>query len=390
MSTSDRTVTASKQASLRSASSVILYGGALDRLLILLAVVPFLIAVVGALTDAIDPMFFMGLIAATVASLLVRALRTETSRALRQATLVNLVYERGGRAPAATAQIEEFLGSVQHWLNVSRLNWAGAVVIGGLFAIFAVPQFFVVMRVDWSGLVRARGAGVFAVLADTWGLATIALLLVIAGIGFGLGIFAWRMVCLGGAIFALGRSFDARIRTQHPDGAGGWAPIGAVCFANALILIVPAIHVGLWRALMAFVPGVRRAYGDYADWFSGLLLVLFVLALLAFVVPLYGVHRAMVRERAQLQRQLDAIRARTDDLAARMREAAAGGKAATLDELTKEYSQLRAVYESERAIPTWPVDLRILGKYVAAQLVPFISVGKVAADFLTDRLIPSS
>jgi hypothetical protein len=369
---------------------VTLYGTLLDWLLIVLAVVPFLIALEGTRRNAMDPMFFMGLVAATVASLLLRSLRTEARLALSRDALAELVYAKGRREPATARDIENFLGRVQGWLNSSRLNWAGSVVVGGLFAVFAVPQFFVVMRVDWSDLVRANGLGAVAVLADTWGTLNVVVLLVIAAIGFGLGVFAWRMVCLGGAIFALGETFDARIRTQHPDGAGGWAPIGAVCFANALILIVPAIHVGLWRALMALVPGVHREYGDYADWFGGLLLVLFVLTLLAFVVPLYGVHRAMVRERSHLARELEVIRKRTDLLAARVRDAATRADAASLDALTKEYTQLRAVYESERTIPTWPVDLRVVGKYLAAQVVPFISVGKIAADFLTDRLIPSS
>ena len=73
-------------------------------------------------------------------------------------------------------------------------------------------------------------------------------------------------------------------------------------------------------------------------------------------------------------------------LAAEMRHAAEAADTAKLDELKKKHASLRDVYETERAIPTWLVDMRVVGKYVAAQVVPLLSLTGVI-EFITKQLL---
>jgi hypothetical protein len=354
-------------------------------LIVVLAALPVVIAVVGLWRNELDPMFFTGLVAATVASLLLLPLRQQVREAFRTTSLGQLLHKKGTRDLAEPPTIDAFLGRFRSSFR-ARPRW----LVAALFAICAVPQFFVTLDVDWWALVRAHGIGAFGVLLSSWPAYYVAVLLVLAGVGFALGLFAWRLACVGGYVYALGIEFDARVRAQHPDGAGGWAPIGAVCLANALIIVVPAIDVGLWLALMATVPGARQRYGHYEDWFIVLLLITFSLAVVAFVVPLYGVHRAMLREREARRPDRDAITKQMDRVAPEMRTAATQGKATELDALSKQHGQLLALYESERDLPSWPVDLRVVGSYLVAQLVPLLSVGKVVADFITKRLLGGS
>src|SRR5439155_24270185 len=66
-----------------------------------------------------------------------------------------------------------------------------------------------------------------------------------AVLGLALGAFAWRMGVIGEYIFRLGREFNTVLQSGHPDRAGGTAPLGSLCFHNALIVSVPSIFLGV-------------------------------------------------------------------------------------------------------------------------------------------------
>jgi hypothetical protein len=376
--------TESIAAEARPAPTIDLYPFPLDRMLIAAAVLPVVIALGALAANALDPMFFTGLVGATIASLLLLALRAEVREAFSSVWQRNLLYTRGTREPAHAEAFAAYLERLRRSLG----GWGWAVIAVGFMA-YAVPQFIVAQRIDVWGALRARGIGAVSLLFSDWPVEHVVAVAATGVLGFVLGHFAWRMLCVGRFVYGLGGAFDARIQTQHPDGAGGWGQVGAVCFVNALVLTVPAIHLGVWRALIATVPSVRLRYSNYEEWFGYGLLITFLLAILAFVAPLYGVHRAMQRERDLRQRELDAISSRMDALASEMRSAAEQANTARLDDLKKRHTLLRELYETERAIPTWPVDLRVVGKYVVAQLLPLLSLTKVT-DFVTARLFGDS
>lgn len=329
-----------------------------------------------------DVMFISGLLAATLAGFLVRMLGPRVPEALTSLWTRNLLAPRNRADPALESQFAAFLCSFQHSLN-SRWSWA----LGAFFAVAAVPQFFLSLSIpDPLEVVRRAGVGaLLAILSDWW----VVGLVVVAAIGLCLGLLAWRMVCIGYYVHRLGAKFDCRVQTQHPDGAGGFGGLGEVCFLNALIVIVPSIFLGVWRTLIANVPAYNARYGYLTDWFGALLLVTFVLAIVAFAAPLYGVHRAMARYRALRQEDLDKIGNAMDGLTQRIRTAAESGDSQRASDLKQQHAELSEFYSRELDAPTWPVDARLMRRYFLTQIVPLLSVTKVT-DAIASRLLGGS
>ena len=331
-----------------------------------------------------DSMFISGLIAATTASFLVLMLHTQVPGAVEAVWARRLIALRDSRADPAQG-FASFLSEFGRRLNS---GWSFAFAL--LFAVAAVPQFFLAAPTrDALQLLQANGLEALGTLFDDWSPLVLAGLLFTALVGWILGLLAWRMVIVGVYVYRLGGRFDLHVQTQHPDGAGGLAPLGEVCFLNALILIVPSIFLGVWRTLIATEPTIRGRYGYVGDWFSGLLVVTFLLAVFGFVAPLYGVHRAMERERSRRQPELDEISNSMDALAQRIRTAAQSGEPTSVEELEQQHAALTDVYKREAHVPTWPVDVRIVRGYLVTQLVPFLSLTRVT-DAIAARLFGTS
>jgi hypothetical protein len=360
------------------------YPGLLERIAVVLPWLVLALAVLALVVYPVDVMFMSGLLAAAMASVLLWALGAAVPEALASVWQRRLLLSPKTRDEASDHEFDAFLKRFQTLLN-HPAGWAVALV----FAILAVPQFVIGPGSSLVGVAREQGAdGVRVLLTEGSALRFVGIG-VTGALGFVLGLFAWRMVVVGTYVYRLGSAFDCRVQTQHPDGAGGLAPLGTVCFLNALIVIVPSIFLGTWRTLIASVPSVHARYGYLEEWFSGLLVITFVLAVAGFFAPLYGVHRAMAREKDVRQAELDAISNQMDELTQEIRTAAGLRDTATVDELKKKLALLSEVYERERNVPTWPVDTKVLRTYVVSQLVPLLSITKMT-DFLSARLFGTS
>ena len=328
-----------------------------------------------------DVMFISGLLAASLAGFLVSALGSEVPEVLAKIWGRQLLAARGQTGVGLDTQFREFLARFERTAN-SHWSW----VLGFFFAVAAVPQIFLSSLIpDPLGVYRRAGLGGLVSVFVDWSLLG---LLLVGVVGFLLGLLAWRMGCVGFYVHRLGQEFDCRVQSQHPDGAGGLGVLGELCFLNALIVIVPSTFLGAWRILIANVPAFRARYDYLTTWFDGLLVVTFFLAIIAFVIPLYGVHRAMSREKTRRQRDLDLIGNELDRLTQRIRRAAEDGDSAAVGTLTDQRSVLAAVYASEQDVPTWPVNTSLTRKYLVAQIVPLLSLSKIV-DAITSRFLGS-
>lgn len=328
----------------------------------------------------IDLMFFTGMLSATVASLLVVMLGPAVRRALGALWTARLLV---ARPPEATDAFAKFTDRFQRDLD----SKAGSAIVAAAFAVFATPQFFIAEANGLSSLDNGDLGRVGAVLAN-WSPLRIIGVAVTALIGAALGPFAWRMAVIGAYVTQLGREFEFRLQSSHPDGAGGTQPLGALCFLNALIVSVPSIFLGVWRTLIATLPDVRARYGYLEGWFTFLLAVTVLLALVGFLLPLYSLHQAMERER---DRRRPTVERMSDDLATladQVRRAATEGARDELAMLTRQQDVLSAVYLRERGLATWPVDATIIRSFVVSQVVPLLSLTKVA-DAIAARFFRS-
>lgn len=340
---------------------------------------PWAIVVIAAaaLIYGADQMFMSGLAAAAIAAFLVSRLVPTVRDALTSVWKRKLLATRTSTV-LADQDFAAYLRDFQKSLNSRK-----SLVFGAVFAIASVPQFFI-SRSSTNPIEVLRSSGV-AGMSSLLGEWRVVGLLLVAAVAFLLGLLAWRMTSVGYQIFRLGSRFDCRVQPQHPDQAGGFGALGEVCFLNALILIVPSTFLGVWRTLIANIPAHKAFYGYLADWFGVLLVITFGLAVVAFVAPLYGVHRGMMRERSRLQEKLDDIGNAMYELRGKIREAAEQGTSTAVTDLEKEHAVLLEVYRKEQDVPTWPVDTGLVRKYFVTQIVPLLSITKVA-DAIAARL----
>src|SRR5215510_8799503 len=110
-----------------------------------------------------------------------------------------------------------------------------------------------------------------------------------------------RHGCPGGSD---GSYLRLRLEPPAPGSGGGLRPPCDLCLTNALILTVAAIYLaGALIVIPAF--GARHNhYAVYIQYYESLLALVFRLAVIAFALALYAVHRGMLRQRARLQEPL--------------------------------------------------------------------------------------
>jgi hypothetical protein len=207
-------------------------------------------------------------------------------------------------------------------------------------------------------------------------------------LAFVIGLLLWRMAVAAHKVYQVGDLFDLKLQVDHPDNCGGLRPLGDLCLTNALVLTVPAIFMAAWlTAIPAFGP---TRYTYYVTYYHSLLWIDFGLAMVAFVQPLYGVHRAMERARARLQAPLDEVDQRIALLSSRLLREAGTATAEQLEELRRELAALRGVYDLNSEVPVWPFDRKLLGRFSLAQFIPLLSLTGVGPAFVStmERVFP--
>jgi len=264
-----------------------------------------------------------------------------------------------------------FIDRVEQYLN-SRLSWLCGLFIAGLMFLSFPARFS--SGPDWW---RHPLRWLFeAVAFGAWGyLASVVLQLIVAYV---LGLLLWRIGVVAVMVSRLGARFDFDLRLQHPDHSGGLRPLGDLCLTNALILSVPAIYLAAWLIVIPGFGADHNRYAVYVPYYEVLLAVIFGLALITFALPLYAVHRAMLRQRDRLQGPLYELGARIDALTRSMLAEARTAAPDRLEKLRQEQEMLLKVYEATSDIPTWPFDRAILRRFSIAQFVPLLSLTGIA------------
>jgi len=355
--------------------------------------------------------------------------------------------DRGG-----PAQFDAFVRTLQRRMN----RKVPAVVLGGGFA-FLFYLFYPASDHPWGFPVTSHFHGAWRSWILTPDLVIQTALVLV------LGFVGWRLMVIAWEVWHLAGDFDFRFDLRHPDKSAGLAPLGDLCFSLAAVWAVVAIYPTTWVAILHFAPlaktgwfslghlfhttnhildEVRQHQAKLKDirpailiairgplfWLSwyvlGLLGVTLAFAVGTFALPLYFVHRGMVRQHPEQVASLDGLGLKIHRLAARIREQASaveteaatgeggdgkatpdaagaagggstGGKAQAvsaehLDRLKDLNARLKAVedvYTKSKLIPSWPFDAKVFGKFVGATVVPLTGlttlVPKILDKFIT-------
>ena len=357
-----------------------------------------LLVLLGAFLFGADPMFLTGMLAAAAAAFLFKALLRQIPMVLERlwkrqvlavpdhftASNVPLLESLLNRLPSwlgspdpshaldmpadLTARYLYFIERFERALN-HRFSWIFAAWLTGIMYVSFSIRIYRTSHGWWTHLVDWPVA---LVQSGYWSyLAFAASQLVLA---FVLGLLLWRMAVAAHKVYQVGNIFDFKLQVTHPDNCGGLRLLGDLCLTNALILTTPAIFLAAWLTVIpAFGPFANR-YSSYVSFYYVLLWIVVVLALVAFVQPLYGVHVAMLRERARLQTHLDEVDQRIARTTQRLLDEAGTASTEELDEFRKQLAALREIYELNSNVPVWPFDRKLLGRFSLAQFIPLLSL----------------
>ena len=373
-----------------------------------------LLLLLGAFLIGADPMFLTGMLAAAAAGFLFQALLRQIPRVLERLWKRQAVAVPARTAAFGAPLLESLLNRLPSWLGSPdsnqtvdmpadltarylyfikrfesalnhRFSLIFAVVLTGIMYVSFSIRIYQTSHRWWTHLIDWP---VMLVQTGYWSyLAFAASQLVFA---FVLGLLLWRMAVAAHKVYQLGSIFDLKLQVSHPDNCGGLRSLGDLCLTNALILTTPAIFLAAWLTVIPAYGPFSYRYSSYVSFYYVLLWIVVVLALVAFVQPLYGVHRAMARERARLQAPLDEVELRIAHLTQRLLEGAGTANTEQLDDFRKQVAALREIYELNANVPVWPFDRKLLGRFSLAQFIPLLSLTGVAPAVVAtlERVFP--
>lgn len=197
-------------------------------------------------------------------------------------------------------------------------------------------------------------------------------------IAFILGLMIWRMYVASTSIDKLVDEFQLEPKLGYQDMAGGLSPLGNLCLWNCIIASFPSIYISIWL-LVGNLNNFPSPYPDMPNYYTYefLILLLFLSILpivFCFIKPLWKVHKQMNKWRNSNQKHLykigHKIHKKETDLLHVIEEI----ENKELEDISKELEKLKNIYTQYKKLPIWPFNIEILGKLIAAYILPFLSL----------------
>lgn len=175
----------------------------------------------------------------------------------------------------------------------------------------------------------------------------------------------WVMYVTGKYLDKLTAKFKLNIQPSHPDKCGGLKSLGSFCLNMALIIILLAMFQSFYG--LTFNPKSFWSLGTI-DFMVPLILVV---AYLAFLLPLFGIHRQMVKRRNEDE---DEYANRISKLEANLRSSLDNGESKKAKAIKDEIEATQLLNPSKTSFQTWPFNTAILLTFFLAQIVPILSL----------------
>ena len=199
-------------------------------------------------------------------------------------------------------------------------------------------------------------------------------------LSYSAGAGAWAMVVTALSLKQLTSKFDIAIQTDHPDNCGGLRPLGNFCFAMAVPILLAALVLGVYDVGIFFNLGYYFQESVLTVAANVVLvLVDLPLAIIAFFVPLWSIHRKMVARREEEENDFaDKI----SHLEGKLRSSLDKGALKDATAAKEEMELVRVLNPDKKSYPTWPFNIRILVPFWTAVIVPFLGfVGVIVSNW---------
>ena len=164
------------------------------------------------------------------------------------------------------------------------------------------------------------------------------------------------------------------LQPMHPDNAGGLGRLGSMALNfNIAILLTMVITASLYYT------------HGYNEPLACGIFVQFLLLPVIFFLPLLQVHRAMKVKRESLLIEISKYYKCVSDVLVQKIGKAGIESADKYDTIKKEYEEeanLKSLYRSLEAIPTWPFDMRTIIRFFTGLLAALLWLIKVLKEIL--------
>ena len=190
--------------------------------------------------------------------------------------------------------------------------------------------------------------------------------------GYFFGVAAWAIAVTGFYIKNLTKRFQLAIQPSHPDNCGGLKMLGDFCFGMVLPILIGATLLGVYGIGGIIYPDLTRRL-TIIPIAANISLFVFVLPLaaIAFFVPLWNIHREMVRGKEEYE---DEYAVRIEGLEKRIRVALDQKNLEEAKNARDEFEILQALHPNRIGYPSWPFDRRILFTFLTSQVIPLLSL----------------
>jgi hypothetical protein len=188
----------------------------------------------------------------------------------------------------------------------------------------------------------------------------------------------WVIFVIARYIQMLPDFFRIDVQFKHNDGSGGWGEIGGVVMQIAGMCLVLLVFFSIALIYVINLPISGKDSINSTIWviyiFGGIgIPVLIVLINIAFFVPIWGIHKAMLAAKTDFQN--DAIKT-LGKFEAELKELlqTENPSAAEIEEIEKKIDAAQLIYPQGLRLNTWPFSTNVFIAFLSTQIIPVISV----------------
>jgi hypothetical protein len=243
----------------------------------------------------------------------------------------------------------ERLADFKQMLDARADQWAHR---GGLFVAAAILIAFLV------------AFGTSLVLEDP----TLPLLEVVGGY------VAGRYLGRAASFQGLGRllrqeKIALKVQPGHLDGAAGFKPVGELFFFQAMVLAIPALFLAVWWLIIPSAPDLNARYAIWRDPYLGLLAIVLLFEVSAFVIPMWFFHQEMADQKNELLKNADELSQRVAALQAALADATTDQERKLLKDRLADMTER---YWALEQMPTWPLDVKTRRRFTINNVALFL------------------
>jgi tetratricopeptide (TPR) repeat protein len=188
-----------------------------------------------------------------------------------------------------------------------------------------------------------------------------------------IGFMAWRVVIIGWAVRLITEWFDLNPQFDHPDTCGGLSPLGNICLLNALMTGIFSSFLGLFIIAIE-TTHLRWHYGFLMDCLILLLLIALTISIIAFLWPIWNVHKIMKNRRKAISRKLDILGIEIDNLLRNMFEDEIELDSDRLQQRIMKLQTIEKAYELNSQFREWPFDSNTVKTFLSSIIIPILGL----------------